>query len=131
MADYEINWLPIETAPRNGVPIVIGYSGSDSACALMGVGYWCDENELWLVDGREYGESKGNWGWCPLPPFPPEEGTQAGEVWRAQVSARRNEGHAAAKAVVEKDEAEFEEIMKAIELGTKWNKNKGMTETKE
>jgi hypothetical protein len=68
------------------------------------------------MNGEEYGESKGNWGWFPLPSFPPEEGTRAGEEWRAQVSARRNEGHAAAKVLFEKDEAEFEEIMKAIEL---------------
>jgi hypothetical protein len=118
VADYEINWLPIETAPRNGIDIFIVYSGSDFASPLMGVASWCADDCVWMMDGGEYGESKGNWGWFPLPSFPPEEGTRAGEEWRAQVSARRNEGHAAAKAVFQKDEAEFEDIMKAIELGT-------------
>jgi len=117
VADYEINWLPIETAPRNGIHIFIVYSGSDFAAPLFGVASWCADDCVWMMDGEEYGESKGNWGWFPLPPFPPEEGTRAGEEWHAQVSARRSEGHAAAKAAVQKDEDEFEKMMKAIELG--------------
>ena len=114
MADYEINWLPVETAPRNGAHIVIVYSGNGRAGPVFGVASWCTEDCVWMVDGYEYGESKGNWGWSPLPPYPPTEGTRAGEEWSTQVSARWNDGHAAAKAVVEKDEVESEEIMKAI-----------------
>lgn len=69
-------WQPIETAPRDGTEILLGYAGSHS-CA----GYWMGDPALnywnetgWFWTGAnvitEHPDSPTHW--QPLPP-PPEE----------------------------------------------------------
>ena len=102
MADYEINWLPIETAPRDGTTILLVYSGSDNSAPIVSTACWIDD--VWDWGWGEDGErmmSQDNWGWFPLPPYPPEKGTRAGDEWAARVAGRVNIGMIMRDAVME------------------------------
>lgn len=112
MADYEINWLPIETAPRDGTSILLVYSGSDNTAPIVSTAYWiadCNDGDgLWDHSCGQDGErmmSQDNWGWFPLPPAPPEKGTWAGDEWAARVAGRVNIGMIMRDAVMENDQA--------------------------
>jgi hypothetical protein len=107
MADYEINWLPIETAPRDGTEIFLVYSGSDNTAPIVSIASWIaddnDEGGLWDHYYGQDGERKGrqdNWGWFPLPPAPPEKERWSGDEWAAIVASRVNLGEAARAAVM-------------------------------
>ena len=65
MADYEINWRPIETAPRDGTDVLIYYGGKDSHPSIGPCeAYW--DGDCWITASGEWGEMLGFWFWQPL-----------------------------------------------------------------
>lgn len=65
-AAQQAQWLPIESAPRNGKPILCGWDSGVEPCVC----YWCE-----VVDGwsgwhgyPEFDEQPTHW--MPLPPEP-------------------------------------------------------------
>lgn len=82
-AREELNaWQPIETAPKDGTPILI-YVPSDDDGDVYKIARWHRDQLVrghllrggwpyaggWIADGHD-----GLAGWMPLPPAPPEEG---------------------------------------------------------
>jgi len=63
-------WLPIDTAPKDGTPILIGIEGAEYHASKA---WWDDEKALWLINERPcvYIPLQPTH-WMPLP-TPPEQ----------------------------------------------------------
>lgn len=80
-----MNWKKIDTAPKDGAPVLLWEQYSTNPF----VGYWADYAKRWVVC-HEHVEAEGGWDganvvddismpithWCPLPP-PPATGGEA------------------------------------------------------
>lgn len=67
-------WQPIETAPKDGTPVLCGFVGQRLNAKVI---FWDDEAEWWCVDDNKLGphvlRGPAPTHWMPIPP-PPEAG---------------------------------------------------------
>jgi hypothetical protein len=88
--EKDMNWKPIETAPKDQELLIYGYSAEYRDVPMMGVATWQPYSKVWVVTDGFYFSEALNWMPLPTPPKPDlsDKGDPRFQMFRAGKEAR-------------------------------------------